>query len=216
MHASSNTKKVNFTLVGKNGKMGKAVAALAETDPEFELALEGDVVIDFSSPEGTRAAIAMGKPLVCGTTGLGEEIFESMRELATRVPVLYSPNFSLGICLLFEMMEAFAEKLKRFGSVSIEEIHHTEKRDSPSGTALKLGHLLGIDEIEAKRQGDVVGIHQVKVSFDSEELLIRHESHSREVFARGALNCAKFLLTRPPKMYQLSDIFIDDVLIKGP
>ena len=209
MHASSNTKKVNLTLVGKNGKMGKAVAALAQADPEFELALEGDVVIDFSSPEGTKVAIAMGKPLVCGTTGLSREIFEEMRELATRVPVLYSPNFSLGICLLFEMMEAFAEKLKRFGSVSIEEIHHTEKKDTPSGTALKLGQLLGIDEIEAKRQGDVIGIHQVKVSFDSEELLIRHKSHSREVFARGALTCAKFLLTKPPKMYQLSDIFID-------
>jgi len=209
MDESSNIKKVNLTLVGKNGKMGRAITALVNGDPQWELSDRGDVVIDFSSPEGTLAAIEMEKPFVCGTTGLSKEIFQKLDRLSTRVPVLYSPNFSLGACLLIQMMETFAHQLKRFGSVSIEEVHHTQKRDTPSGTALKLGEFLGVQEIKAKREKDVVGIHQVKVSFDNEELLIRHQAHSREAFAKGALACAKFLLSRPPKMYQLSDIFID-------
>lgn len=187
--------------------MGRAVEQLALESGEFELAEEeGDLVIDFSSPEGTRHAIELGKPLVCGTTGLPEEIFASMEDLATRVPVLYSPNFSLGMALMLEVVEVFAEKFNRVSQVSIEEVHHTQKRDTPSGTARKLGALLHSDAIVSKREGEVIGIHQVNLSLDGQQLSIRHEAQSRRAFAQGALLGAKFLLNRPPKIYQLREV----------
>ena len=207
MPASSNIKKVKIALVGTSGKMGQMVSSLAKKDPEIELSDAGDVVIDFSTPEGTRAAIALGKPLVTGTTGLSKEIFSELAELAKRVPVLHSPNFSLGIALCFEMLEQMSARLKKFSQIEIQEIHHTQKADSPSGTALKMAEILGVDEVHAERVGDIVGIHQVNFLFNNEKLSLRHEALSREAFAQGALIAAKFLFNKPPKLYSLSDVF---------
>ncbi|NGX38643.1 MAG: 4-hydroxy-tetrahydrodipicolinate reductase [Chlamydiae bacterium] len=207
MPANSNTKKVKVFLVGASGKMGQMVATLAEKDPEVELSDVGDVVIDFSTPEGTRAAIALGKPLVSGTTGLSEEIFNELAALSKRVPVLHSPNFSLGIALCFEMLEQMSAKLKKFSQIEIQEIHHTQKVDAPSGTALKMAEILGVDKVHSERIGDVVGIHQVNFLFNNEKLSLRHEALSREAFAQGALVAAKFLFNKPPKLYSLGEVF---------
>lgn len=210
MDENSNTKRVNIALVGASGKMGKALFPLIEGDPRVDYVEDGgDVVIDFSAPEGTRKAIAMGKPLVCGTTGLSKEIFKEMDQLAKQVPVLYSPNFSLGMALFFEILEKMGKKLNQFSTLQIEETHHTEKRDKPSGTALRLCELLAGDpaEIVSNRVGDVAGTHQVDFLFDRERLSIRHEAHSREAFAEGALQAAKFLFNKPAKLYSLSEIF---------
>jgi len=207
MHEKSNTKKVRLSLIGASGKMGQMISELASKDPELEIVDDGDVVIDFSSPEGTKKAIAMGKPLVCGTTGLSEEIFRDLQKLAKEVPVLYSPNFSLGIALCFEMLDQMAEKLKKFSKISIKEIHHTQKVDSPSGTAKRLGELLETENITAERIGDVIGVHQVNFLFDEEELILKHEVFSRKAFAHGAIVAAKYLFNRPAKYYKLSDVF---------
>ncbi len=210
MHASSSTKKASISLVGASGKMGQALHELIDGDPEVEyLESGGDVLIDFSSPEGTRAAIAQNKPLVCGTTGLSKEVILELEELSKRVPVLYSPNFSIGMNLLFEFLEMMGEKLKKFSTIEIEETHHTEKKDSPSGTALKLAELIRVDptEISAKRVGDVFGIHQLQFLFDDETLSISHEAHSRKAFAQGALVAAKFILKKPARIYSFREIF---------
>lgn len=207
MEEGSNTKKVSITLIGSNGKMGRAIASLIEQDPDLHLCEDGDLVIDFSAPLGTKKAIAMGKPLVCGTTGLSSEIFTAMEDLSKRVPVLYSPNFSLGISLLFEMLESYKKKLKRYADLSISETHHTQKKDSPSGTALKLGEILQTDAIVAHRVGSVCGIHEVKVCFEDETLTFGHEALSRNAFAKGALVAAKYIYHRPAKMYRLCEIF---------
>ncbi len=207
MRERSNTKKVKITLVGESGKMGQMITELASKDPEVEIVRSGDVVIDFSTPEGTKKAIDMGKPLVCGTTGLSEEIFQDLQALAKKVPVLYSPNFSIGIALCFEMLETVGEKLKKLSKITIQETHHTQKVDSPSGTAKRLGELLDTDAITSERIGDVIGVHQVKFLFDHEELILKHEAFSRKAFAEGALIAAKFLFNRPAKIYKLSDVF---------
>ncbi|NGX39911.1 MAG: 4-hydroxy-tetrahydrodipicolinate reductase [Chlamydiae bacterium] len=201
---------MRIALIGKSGKMGKVLAELIEEDPTLSLSDDpSDVVIDFSSPEGTLAAIALDKPLVCGTTGLSEETMELLKDLSLRVPVLYSPNFSLAVAALFEICEGIGCKLATLGETTIEEIHHTEKKDSPSGTALKLAALLKIDPtlITAKREGSTTGIHKLKFLLNDEELEIRYEAYSRKAYARGALAAAKFIYQKPPGFYPLNQIF---------
>lgn len=206
----SSTKKVSIALVGASGKMGRALTHLIEEDIGSELGETADVVIDFSSKEGTKKAIEMGLPLVCGTTGLGDEEFAALETLSKTVPVLYAPNFSLGMAICFDMMKRYGPLLTKFSECFIEETHHTEKKDSPSGTALKLGELLGCKEIESRRKKDVVGIHALNFSFGDETLLIRHEAFSRDCFARGALFAAKKIFTLPPKLYSLTEILLLD------
>lgn len=201
---------MRITLVGKSGKMGQILCGLIDEDSDLEIVEEDcDLVIDFSSEEGTKAALAKKKPLVCGTTGLSEETFAQMEELAKEVPVLYSPNFSLGIALCSLMLEQVGEKWRDCVSIEIEETHHTQKKDSPSGTALKLAKLLNLDpkKIIANRIDDVVGIHQINCLFDAETVTLRHEALSREAFARGAIRAAKFLLTQPARIYGIRDLF---------
>ena len=197
-------------LVGRSGKMGRVLEELIEADPDLSIADEDcDVVIDFSTPEGTLSAIAMGKPLICGTTGLPESTMKLLENLGEKVPVLYSPNFSMGMNFCFEVCKDLGKKLGRLGSVSIEEVHHTEKKDSPSGTALKFAHLLDTDpsEIIAKREGDVVGKHTIKFSLGDEEVEIRYEAFSRKAYATGALHAAKILYGKSPKLYALNELF---------
>jgi len=188
--------------------MGQMVSKLAGEDVDVEICEAGDVVIDFSSLEGTKKAIAMGKPLVCGTTNLSEDILEELKELSTKVPVLYSPNFSLGIALCFEMLEFLKKNLGNDADVLIEETHHTQKIDSPSGTAKKMAEILNTTNIKANRVDGVIGTHQVEFLLGKEKIILRHEAFSREVFAQGAIAAAKFIYGKPPKLYSIRDIFV--------
>jgi len=190
--------------------MGTTLSQLIEKDEGLqETVADADVVIDFSSPEGTEKAIEMGKPLVCGTTALPQKTLSRLEELSKSVPVLYSPNFSLGIALLFQTLEEMGEKLKKYSTPTIHETHHIHKKDTPSGTALKMAEILGIPpiEIESSREGEAVGIHQVDFLFPDEKLSLTHKAESREAFARGALTAAKFLFGKPAKFYSLRDLF---------
>lgn len=202
------TECLKISLIGKSGKMGKALTALIAEDPDIELSEQGDVLIDFSHPEGTKKAIAAGKPLVCGTTGLSEAIMQELHFLSQKVPVLYSPNFSLGMALCFEIVEALKMKTQFFNHIEIEETHHLQKADSPSGTAKKLGELLDVHTISSKRCKDVVGIHQIDFFLADEKICLRHEAASRLAFAKGALAAAKFIHERPAKFYSLKDLFL--------
>ncbi len=207
MRENSSTKKVKIQLVGALGKMGTILSELTDKDPDALLCDDGDIVIDFSSPEGTMQAISLEKPLVCGTTGLDDSAFASLQKLSKKVPVLYSPNFSLGMALCFQISKSLGDKVKNFCTVSIEETHHLEKKDSPSGTALELSQLLNTPNIQSNRVDDIVGIHEIKFQFPEETLTITHEAHSRMAFAQGALASAKFLFNKPPGFYKLSDVF---------
>ncbi len=206
MHESSSTKKVKISLVGTSGKMGQAIQELVEKDPLLEIANDGDVVIDFSRPAGTKKAMAMELPLVCGTTGLDTEILEEMLELSKRVPVLYSPNFSIGVAACFELLPTLKKHLGT-SEISIHEIHHTHKIDSPSGTAKRMGELLGTGRITSERTDEIVGIHEVEFLLDNEKIVLRHEAFSRKAFAEGALRAAKFIWNKPPGLYSLKNIF---------
>lgn len=208
MRGDCNIKKVRITLIGKEGKMGRAISSLAKQDPEVEVGEEGEIVVDFSSPEGTKKALALQKPLVCGTTGLSHEVMEELRTLSKKVPVLYSPNFSLGMTLCFEILDLLKKKRTFFSKIAIEETHHKDKVDAPSGTAKRMAQLLGVDKVSSHRIDEVIGTHEINFFLEEEKIILKHEALSRKVFAKGALAAVKFIYNRPPKFYTLHDLFV--------
>jgi 4-hydroxy-tetrahydrodipicolinate reductase len=182
-----------------------------------EACANADVYISFTSPlseiQNLPTVVNMGKRIVLGTTGFTEEQDQLIRNTISKVPAIFSPNYSVGINILFKL----AQVLKAFPqnyNFSISEIHHTAKKDSPSGTALKLGQLVadmrgytttvngrkGIsvrtpDELEivAMRAGGVPGIHDLIVAGPYEMLRIEHTAFSRNVLAQGAVYAAEWL-----------------------
>lgn len=217
-------------LSGASGRMGTELRALIAEDKSLALAGEAnragdwkkvdaaaiDLVIDFSNPEGFQQALrwclAEKKPLVSGTTGLSSDDQVKMAQAGAKIPLLHSANMSLGIAVLGAM-------LKAFGPVGdwdfqIDEIHHSQKKDKPSGTALllqsQLTKVLGrpLPEPHATRGGGVPGIHQIWAMGPEETLLLQHTAFHRRVFARGALKAARWLFDKKqPGLYDLSDLY---------
>ncbi|MEJ2534752.1 MAG: dihydrodipicolinate reductase C-terminal domain-containing protein [Gammaproteobacteria bacterium] len=175
-------------------------------------AADGDVLVDFTLPAGLAAAAAWsgrhGKPLVSGTTGLGPEHERALDAAAERAPVLHAANFSLGVnTLLWLVSEASRLLGERAGAAAITDVHHRHKKDAPSGTALALRDALGARpcEIESRREGEVVGDHAVRFDLEGERLTLAHHAGDRAIFARGALQAARWLLDQPPGRYTSRD-----------
>jgi 4-hydroxy-tetrahydrodipicolinate reductase len=170
-----------------------------------------EVVVDFSAPGATLAlapiAAAAGSALVSGTTGLGDDARAALDAAASRVPVLWEPNMSLGVHVLTELVSRAASALADWDA-EIVETHHRAKVDAPSGTALRLAEALGRANVgvHALRGGDVVGDHTVHLLGGGERLELTHRATNRDVFAHGALRAARWLVGRPPGRYALRDV----------
>ena len=201
-----------------------------------DLKVKADVLIDFSSPEATRAAIAYCKeaklPCVICTTGLTEEDTAALRQLSETVPVFKSANMSMGINLLAELAQRAAKLLGLDYDIEIIEKHHHNKVDAPSGTALMLAdaicdasdeeyhyvydrhavrqmrdpHEIGMHSI---RGGSIVGEHEVLFCGPDEVITLSHSAASRSVFANGAINAAVFLADQKPGMYTMHELLED-------
>lgn len=214
-------------LAGPGALFGAGVAGLATIEQA-----RADVVVDFSVHGVTLAlapiAAAAGCALVSGTTGLGEDVREAFDRAASRVPVLWEPNMSLGVHVLTELVGRAAAVLADWDA-EIVETHHRHKVDAPSGTALRLADTVllarpaatrlvhgregkpgareaGEIGMHALRGGDVVGDHAVHLLGDGERLELVHRATSRDVFAHGALRAAQWILGRPPGRYTLRDV----------
>ncbi len=178
----------------------------------------GDVLIEFTTPEVTVAHLQLAqqlrKPMVIGTTGLSEGQHETLRAAAKAIPIVCSPNMSLGVNLLFELACLAAQRLGTSYDVEVVEAHHRQKKDAPSGTAKRLAEVLAAARqqppdavpVHAVRAGDIVGDHTVVLAGPSERLELTHRAHSREVFARGALKAAQFVVGQPPGLYEMSHV----------
>lgn len=221
-----------FAIVGADGRMGQRIDALAIDDDAVHVAARItagnssesaqistiDVIIDFSSEEGTRTAIsiarATGAALLVGTTGLSREVDGALRELAKISAVLIAPNTSLGVAVTKRLARLAAELLGPSGwSVDIIESHHDRKKDAPSGTALALaraladgGMSLENGQIHAIRAGDTIGEHEIRFAGPSERIHIMHQAVTRDLFAAGALRGAKWLAGKPAGLYTMEDI----------
>ena len=221
---------VRVLLVGAAGRMGKTVLDLAAADPKIDIvaqcdlgdpiepAMENcDVIIDFSHPDAIdevcRAASQHGKSLVIGTTGHSQEQRRMIQEAAQSLPIVFASNFSVGVNVLFWLTRKAAELLEGDFDPEIIETHHKMKKDAPSGTAKTLAEILKAEQknqneipIQSIREGEVVGEHTVIFSGLGERIELTHRASSREIFARGALRAAKWVIGRPPGLYTMQDV----------
>lgn len=217
--------------------VGKQVGGAWVRDWREEALTDVDVVIDFSVPDGTaryaEQAAAASIPLVCGTTGLDEAAKEALKRAADRIPVLWAPNMSVGVNLLFLLVEQAARALGEGFDPEVVEIHHRHKVDAPSGTALRIAEILRDVRqanlvfgrqgapgarprnevgVHAVRGGDVVGEHTVIFAGQGERLELVHRAHSRATFAEGALRAARFLVRQPVGLYTMNDVLASSAL----
>jgi 4-hydroxy-tetrahydrodipicolinate reductase len=194
-----------------------------------------DVLIDFSTPDGTMEFLSlcrqMNAGLLIGCTGHTEEQKARVTEAAGNIPILMAYNFSLGINLLLNQLPRIARELGDDFDAEIVETHHTRKIDAPSGTALTLldalliaternrsEHVIHGREgqigakpdrqigVHAVRSGDVVGRHEIIFGGIGESITITHEAHSRDTFAKGALEAAAWIQNKPPGLYTMKDV----------
>jgi len=194
-----------------------------------------DVLIDFTRPEGTLAhvdaCVAAGRSMVIGTTGFSSEQLSRIADAARRIPIVMSPNFAVGVNVVFRLAETAAKILGDSYDVEIIEAHHRHKVDAPSGTALELGKLIAkaLDRnlgdvathgrqgepgarpakeigFHAIRGGDIVGEHTVVFAGSGERVEVTVRSQSRLTYAHGALRAVKFLRGRKSGLYTMQDV----------
>ena len=219
---------VRVALIGARGRMGQTIADLAKDDPKIDIVAQCDlgdaidpaikdcdVAIDFSNAsaidEICRATLQHGKALVIGTTGHSPEQRQLIEETAGKLPIVFASNFSVGVNALFALTRQAAEIFGSEFAPKITETHHKMKKDAPSGTAKTLGEILkeGLKievPIESIRQGDVVGEHTVTFAGPDERLELTHRASSREIFARGALRAAQWIVGKPARLYSMQDV----------
>ena len=192
--------------------------------------LTPDVIIDFSNHAGTAAlldfAVSRGIPTVVATTGHTEEELELIRSAAKKIPVFHSANMSVGIALLCELAKATARAFPD-ADIEIIEKHHHRKLDAPSGTALLLANAIrtvrrgaeavygryghakrkeGEIGIHAVRMGNIVGEHEILVGTDTQTITLKHEAHSRSLFAEGAVAAAEYIVGKSAGLYDMNSM----------
>lgn len=204
---------MKIAVSGKNGRVGKEVVKCIEADQECVLVSpeEADVIIDFSHPSRTAELLSLEKPLAMGTTG--HESFAEIEKAAEKIPLLYAANFSLGILLMREMSTFLSRFLGERASFDLIEEHHESKVDAPSGTALSLARALEKEiPIHSIRSRGSFGEHSLRIGLPGEQLTITHRALGRDLYARMALESAKILIHKPPKLYSLEELFYADIL----
>lgn len=216
-------------------EVGKEIGKGLKITSNLEQVIDKDcVVVEFTTPEATIEHLKIAKQnksgMVIGTTGFKDFQLKEIKEAAQSIPILLSPNMSLGINLFFALVKEMARILKDFDKEVIE-LHHRLKQDAPSGTALKIAEILAEVEnkelsqiavygrkgstgkrkkeeigIHSLRGGTVVGEHTVIFAGENERLQITHIAESRRIFARGALVGAKFIAQKNKGLYDLQDV----------
>ncbi|RYZ76393.1 MAG: 4-hydroxy-tetrahydrodipicolinate reductase [Proteobacteria bacterium] len=228
---------IQIAIIGASGRMGQELLALAH-EHGFEVSggvgrsatpganfklvdhvskldpKKTKLVIDFSLPELTPDVLSWCAnekvPLVSGVTGLTAELKSQLAKAAQSTPILWAPNMSLGVAVLSRMLNEL-KHLHGF-EFQIEELHHSRKKDKPSGTALflqeKMEAAIGEKAPEplAIRGGGIFGIHRVWAMGEEETITLEHNAMNRRVFARGAMKAAQWLITQKPALYTINDM----------
>lgn len=217
---------IKIGLSGASGRMGQTFKKLIEESDEFSIGAEFskesplenwssdsvDTVIDFSLPEGLKEISSWcqkhKKPLITGTTGF-ENISDVVDIKSLEYPLMHSGNYSLGIASVIQSLKSF-KALSKNAKVWIEDYHHKNKKDSPSGTALKISQSisseLGKDvQINDVRAGSIFGVHKIHIATDEEWVTLSHTALNREVFAKGALQVIPWLMDQSAACYSLED-----------
>ncbi len=253
---------IQLIILGGSGRMGQAISRLADDildvtiacqlgsaetpeSTDLESCLSDDiqtVLIDFSLPgviEPWLPFLCQHRiPIVSGVTGMDSSQQQALHSAAASIPVLWGSNMSVGIQLLQSALQQIAQWNAADTPVELLDVHHTAKRDAPSGTAVSLvrtwleatgtetdrvqtmiesmaleqvgagqvGHCGPVD-IEVRREGDVVGEHSIRIDMGEERLTLKHSALDRDVFARGAIRAALWLVNRESGYYLFADLF---------
>ncbi|MFT4726979.1 MAG: 4-hydroxy-tetrahydrodipicolinate reductase [Granulosicoccus sp.] len=214
---------------------GGAVTGVVVTDKLDEILTNSQVVIDFTAPVVSlgvlEAAVASETGVVIGTTGFSPEQLQLLYGYARQIPVMFAPNYSVGVTVTLDLLEKAARALGDDYDVEIIEAHHRHKVDAPSGTAIKMGEVvaeaLGRDlstcavygrqgitgerdtktiGFETIRAGDIIGDHTVLFAGNGERIEITHKATDRMTFARGAVRAAVWLSSQPAGLYDMRNV----------
>ena len=253
-------KKINLAVTGCMGKMGQQIIKSARPDKSFKLVTltenglinkrvsgikieqnteqslkKANLIIDFTIPKCTfevlKIASKLKKRVVIGTTGFTKEQENLIKKFSKKIPILKAGNMSLGINLLMYLTEIASTSLKENFLSKIYEVHHKQKKDYPSGTALMLGRGIATGKMKSfysligkkylnkknfpygkkinfnsKRTGTIIGEHEVKFSSGKEIITLNHEAFDRALYSEGALTAAKWLMKKKPGLYSMRDV----------
>ncbi len=244
-HQDQSVKIVGATEYSQHPLQGKDAGILAGcgeinlaiTDDLNTVLQKADVLIDFTSPQSTLPALEMNtqykKAFVIGTTGLSDPEKEQIKSYSKEFPIVFAPNFSIGVNVLLKATELVASLLNKDKDYDLEiiEAHHRFKKDAPSGTALKLAEVAAqfsgrdlkkdavygregitgersIDELGmlTMRAGDIIGDHKVVFATLGERVELSHIAHSRATFSKGALLAAKWLKGKSTGLFTMADV----------
>jgi 4-hydroxy-tetrahydrodipicolinate reductase len=233
-NADQNIKVVGAVDIDLSPAIGTGNPAITKSSQMESIVNKGDIIVDFTAPVNTmkclEIAVKKSASMVIGTTGLTNEQMEIIKNASKTIPIVTSPNMSLGINILLDLVENLAEKISNY-DVEIVEIHHNKKKDAPSGTALRLAEAVakgmqkdlkknavygrhGADAlrtqgeigVHAVRCGDVVGEHTIYFAGIGERIEISHKASSRENLASGALKAVKWLDSKSAGLYDMKDV----------
>ena len=253
-------KKINLAITGCMGRMGQQLIKTSKVNKNFKLVSltenriinknimgirpnlntenafkKANVIIDFTVPKCTlevlKIASKLKKRVVIGTTGFTKKQENIIKKYSKKVPILKAGNMSLGVNLLMYLTEITSKSLNNDFLSKVFEIHHRNKKDHPSGTALMLGkgiavgknkdffRLVGKKYLNKKsfpygkkvnfnslRKGSVIGKHEVSFSSGKEIVSLKHEAFDRELFSEGALTAAKWIINKRPGLYSMRDL----------
>ncbi len=214
---------------------GAGPAGVSLTDKLAELVSSETVVIDFTYHEASASHVETcaekGSAMVIGTTGFTDNEKKRVEKAASKVPIVLAPNMSMGVNLLFHLIAETARILGDDFDVEIVEAHHRQKKDAPSGTALRLAEIAAVAKgwslqdtarysrqgdigarpfkeigIQTLRGGDIVGEHTVTFAGQGERIEICHRAHSRDTFAGGAVRAALWVAGKDPALYSMQDV----------
>ena len=213
-----------------NKKINK-IKIISDKETAFQ---KVDIIIDFSLPESTLETIKYAqkfkKKLVIGTTGLNLKQIAKIKAAAKKIAIVFAPNMSIGINLLIDLVENASKTIFENSSIEILDIHHKNKKDAPSGTALALGEAVArgknfslkkistmlpntsrkkqIDKINffCKRQGNVVGDHAVIFTNQGEEIQLKHKGFNRSIYALGAIKAVIWLSKKKKGFFNMSNV----------
>ena len=212
--------------------LGEASGAYPAYETLGDCKEDADVVVDFSNPavfdELLAFCVDRKMPLVICTTGLSEDQLAAIDKAAEKIAILRSANMSVGINVMIKLLRQIAPYMSEAGyDIEIVEKHHNQKLDAPSGTALalaeagneegKLDYVYDRSQVRQKRDkkelgisavrgGTIVGTHEVIFAGEDEVITFEHMAYSRKLFAKGALEAAKFLAGKKPGMYSMQDV----------
>lgn len=220
---------VKICVSGSKGKMGSRILELAKKDSNFNISgafdvgenpeplIKGcDCLIEFTTPQATIEHLALcekyKKAMVIGTTGLPDVEKEKINKASKKIPIVFSPNMSIGVNLLFKMVKDASGVVGSEYTIGIVEAHHVHKKDAPSGTAKELARIVkevkgDIDiPIESIREDEIVGDHTITFNSPLDVIKLTHSAKTRDIFAKGALEATRFVVGKPAKLYSMKEV----------